>query len=111
MPETIQFHLNENISLVVANSLRRRGINVTTTPEEGLIAVADEVQLAFARSQGRVMFTQDADFLRLRQAGADHVGIVYCIQGSRSIGEIIRGLVLIWELLESADMVRCVEFI
>lgn len=92
MPETIRFHLDENISLAVANGLRRRGVDVTTTPEEGLIAVADEVQLAFARSQGRVLFTQDADFLRLHQAGADHLGIIYCIQGSRSIGEIIRGL-------------------
>lgn len=71
----------------------------------------DEVQLAFARSQGRIMFTQDADFLRLHQVGADHIGVVYCIQGSRSIGEIIRGLVLTWELLEPADMVGWVEFI
>ncbi|MEX0270137.1 hypothetical protein AB3R30_13415 [Leptolyngbyaceae cyanobacterium UHCC 1019] len=52
-----------------------------------------------------------ADFLRLHQAGANHVGIIYCIQGSRSIGEIIRGLVLIWELVEPTDMVGCVEFI
>ncbi len=38
MPETIRFHLDENISLAVANGLRWRGIDVTTTPEEGLIA-------------------------------------------------------------------------
>jgi hypothetical protein len=31
--------------------LRRRGIDVTTTPEAGLLGVADEEQLAFAISQ------------------------------------------------------------
>jgi len=30
----------------------------------------------------------------LHQAGADHAGIAYCQQGSRSIGEILRGLIL-----------------
>jgi len=65
MPRTIRFHLDENVSNSIADSLRRRGIDVTTTPEEGLISALDEEQLAFAISQKRVIFTQDADFLRL----------------------------------------------
>ena len=42
---------------------------------------------------------------------ARHCGIVYSDRGNKSIGEIIRGLVLIWELLEPSDMVGKVEFI
>jgi predicted nuclease of predicted toxin-antitoxin system len=111
MSGTIRFHLDENVNGAIADGLRRRGIDVTTTPEAELIASSDEEQVAFALSQGRVIFTQDDDFLRLAQAGIAHAGIAYCRQGSRSIGEIIRGLILIWELLEPEEMVGRVEFL
>jgi len=80
MSGTIRFYLDENVSSAIADGLRRRGIEVSTTPEEGLIASSDEAQLAFALSQGRVIFTQDDDFLWLNQAGFTHAGIVYCRQ-------------------------------
>lgn len=111
MPEVIRFHLDENVSQAIAEGLRRRGIDVTTTPDVGLMAATDEAQVEFAQQQGRVIFTQDADFLRLHQAGVAHSGITYCVQGSRSVGEIIRGLVLIWELLEPEEMIGKVEFL
>jgi predicted nuclease of predicted toxin-antitoxin system len=75
------------------------------------MAATDEAQVEFAQRQGRVIFTQDADFLRLHRAGVSHSSITYCVQGNRSVGEIIRGLVLIWELLELEEMVGEVEFL
>lgn len=111
MSGTIRFHLDENVSNAVALALRSRGIDVTTTPEQGLISVSDEEQLAFCLSQARVIFTQDTDFLRLHNANVSHAGIVYCSQGNRSIGEIIRSLVLIWELLDLEEMHGHLEFI
>ena len=111
MAEKIRFHLDENVSNAVADGLRRRGIDVTTTPEEALISVSDKAQLEFALSQKRVIFTQDTDFLRMHQIGNIHAGIVYCSQGNKSIGEIIRGLILIWELLEPNDLFGRVEFL
>jgi predicted nuclease of predicted toxin-antitoxin system len=111
MSRTIRFHLDENVSNSIADSLRRRGIDVTTTPQEGLISAPDDEQLAFAISQERVIFTQDADFLRLNQAGATHTGIAFCRKNTRSIGEIVSGLVLIWECLEPEEMPDRIEFI
>jgi predicted nuclease of predicted toxin-antitoxin system len=111
MPKKIQFHLDENVSNAIADGLRRRGIDVTTTPEQGLISVSDEEQLEFALTHNRVIFTQDTDFLRLHQANFQHAGIIYCSQGSRSIGEIIRSLIMIWELLDLDEMSGRVEFI
>ncbi len=96
MAEKIKFHLDENVSSAVGEGLRRRGIDVTTTPEESLISASDLGQLEFALSQRRVIFTQDTDFLRIHQAGITHFGIVYCSQGNKSIGEVIKGLILIW---------------
>jgi predicted nuclease of predicted toxin-antitoxin system len=111
MAEKIKFHLDENVHNAIAQGLRRRGIDVTTTPEKFLIGVSDEAQLTFALSENRVIFTQDTDFLRINQSNREHCGIIYCSQGKKSLGEIIKGLILIWELLEPSDMLGKVEFI
>ena len=111
MSDRIKFHLDEKVSNAIAEGLRRRGIDVTTTPEVGLISASDEEQIEFALTEKRVIFTQDDDFLRLHQANVSHFGITYCRQRSRSIGEIINTLVLIWEWVEPDDIKEKVEFI
>lgn len=63
-----------------------------------------------ARAEGRVLFTQDEDFLRLHAAGVEHAGIAYAPQGA-SVGEIVRGLMLIYQILESDDMTGHVEYL
>ena len=107
----IRFHLDEQVDRSIAEALRRRNVDITTTPEVGLLGATDEEQLAFSVSQERVIFTQDDDFLAIHQQGLEHYGIAYCHQNSRSIGEIVRGLILIWEVLEPLDMKNHVEFI
>ena len=111
MSPKIKFHLDENASNAIADGLRRRKIDVTTTSEAGLISASDEEQLDFARNQERVIFTQDSDFLRLHDVGCEHCGIVFCVKGIRSIGDILRGLILIWEVLETEEMFGKVEFL
>ena len=111
MKEKIRFHLDENVSQSIAYGLRNRGVNVTTTPEEGLLGVSDEMQLQFALSQRRVIFTQDTDFLRMNKLEISHTGIAYCPQQSKSIGAIIQGLLLLWEILEPEEMFNRVEFL
>ncbi len=111
MSKRIKFHLDENVSNAVAQWLRRRGISVTTTAEEGLISASDEDQLAFAKLQDCVIFTHDDDFLRLHRSGVAHTGITYCRQSSRSTGEIIKTLSLLWEYISPADIAGQVEFI
>jgi len=58
MPRTIRFHLDENCSKAIADGLRRRGIDITTTPEAGLMGVPDDQQAAYGLAQGRVIFTK-----------------------------------------------------
>lgn len=111
MPRTIRFHLDENCHRAVAEGLSRRGIAVTTTPAVGLLSASDEEQLAFGLTQGRVIFTQDRDFLRLHAAGIPHAGIVYCAKDTQSIGVMIQGLVLIWEVLEPDEMRNKAEYL
>lgn len=44
-------------------------------------------------------------------AGKAHAGVVYCHQGSRSIGQIIRALEPLWHVYEPDEMRNRVEFI
>lgn len=111
MPGRIKFHLDENVGNAIAQGLKLRGIDVSTTPLSNLIGSSDEQQLAFAVSQRRVVFTQDKDFLRLHSVSKDHAGITYCQKGLRATGEIIEGLYLIWECMDSDDIAGQVEFI
>ena len=111
MPGQIEYHLDENVSNAVAEGLRRRGIDVTTTPGQNPIGASDRDQIAFAREQQRVIFTQDDDFLKLHQANVPQAGIAYCHQGSRSLGEIVKTLTLIWEWVDPEGLIGQVEFI
>jgi hypothetical protein len=95
----------------LAAGLRRRGIDVTTTPEVGLLESTDIAQAAHASREGRILFTQDEDFLAIHGSGVDHPGIVYCKKDARSIGDIIRGLTLVWEVYEPEEMKGRLEYI
>jgi hypothetical protein len=111
MPRTIRFHLDENCAKAIAEGLTRRGIDVTTTPEVGLMGAIDEQQATHCLAERRVLFTQDQDFLRLDAAGIEHAGIAFCAKDTKSIGEIIRHLVLIWEIYEPEEMAGGVEYV
>jgi len=111
MANRLQFHLDEHIPVAVAEGLRRRGVNVTTTVEEGLLSSTDRDQLEYARAEGRILVTHDADFLRLHRQGEPHAGIVYGHSGDHSVGEVIRFLLLLDEMLLPEEMVGRVEFL
>jgi predicted nuclease of predicted toxin-antitoxin system len=111
MPRAIRFHLDEHCHRAIAEGLRRRGVDVTTTPEIHLQGASDADHIAYAVAEGRVIFTQDRDFLRLHAAGMPHPGIAYADKDTKSIGDIIRGLVLLWEVLEPDEMLNRVEFL
>lgn len=107
----IHFHLDENVPIAVAEGLRRKGINATTTEQAGLKQKSDREQLAYACQNGRVLVTHDRDFLKLHEKGVTHFGIVYCQQNKRSIGQIIRFLVLVYEIMDSQEMVGQLEYL
>lgn len=111
MARTIRFHLDEHIDPAVAEGLMRRGIDASTTADRKLLGQTDEAQWQLAVSEQRVLVTSDADFLHFHNQGRPHWGIAYSHQQSRTAGQIIRALELIWEVLEPADMRDHIEFI
>lgn len=111
MPRTIRFHLDEHCDPAIATGLKLHAVDVTTTPEAGLLHAPDEEHIAYGIASGRVVSTQDQDFLRHHAAGVEHRGIAFCLQQSRSIGQIIAGLLLIWEVYDPEEMAGRVEYL
>jgi len=85
-------------------------VDVLTVVEAGMPGASDEEHLKRALNEGRVIFTQDDDFLRLHAAGADHAGIVYAPQQT-PVKDIIRGLMVIHQVLDAEDMHGQIEFL
>lgn len=111
MPKRIQFHLDENVDPDIALALRQAGIDVTTTQGANLLAKSDTLQLDFAKEKSRVLVTHDDDFLILNHQGIDHSGIVYCRKDTKSIGYIIRMLILLYEVATLEEMKGRVEYL
>ena len=111
MSRRLRFHLDEHVPRSVAVALRRHGIDVTTTPEIGLRQADDLMHLTFARREGRILVTHDADFLRHHSRDVEHAGIAYCQKGARTVGQIIETLRLMYEILTSEEMENTVEYL
>jgi len=111
MSAPIRYLVDEHVATAVATGLRKRGVDVTTLSEAGLLGAEDADLLAFADEENRVMVTQDRDFLRLAaEAEEDHLGVAYAPQG-RSIGELVRLLDLLAQVSNASEMRGRIEYI
>ena len=95
----------------MADALGRRGIDVTTAAEVGLLGANDEEHVAFALQEGRVILTNDRDFLAIAASEEPHAGIMYCKVGAKSIGYIVDALSFFSEDLKLNDMLNRVEYL
>ena len=72
----VRIYLDENVPSAVAAGLRRRRIDAFTTAEAGKLGASDEEQLRYAAQEQAVLFTHDADLIRLAwewaQSGKEH---------------------------------------
>lgn len=107
----MRFHLDEHIDPAIAHGLRLRGIDVTTTVDAHLLNAPDESHIEFARREGRVIFTNDSDFLQFAAINKDHAGFAYCARSARSIGFIVRHLCLMHDCMDLDEMRGKVEYL
>jgi predicted nuclease of predicted toxin-antitoxin system len=111
VPEPIRFHLDEHMDPDIAAGLRRYDIDVTTTAERALTGHSDIAHLSMARTEHRVIVTDDTDFLAAAEADSNHAGIAFCRRKDYSTGEILRFLILLHGVYDAEDMRGRVEFV
>lgn len=104
--------MKAHIATAIAEGLRSKNIEVWTAIQGGIVGLDDPDILRHCLAETRVLVTNDDDFLRLNRTGAPHAGIAYWPQQTKSIGQIIEGLVLVYEVYDEAEqMLGRVEFI
>ena len=108
---TISILCDEHIPFPDIKGLRRRRIDVVVVQEIGLSSSDDELIVEQAKAEKRVIYTQDADFLRLHVRGYKHHGIFYHDQLKYSIGEAIQMVALACEIFSEKEMENKVEFL
>jgi predicted nuclease of predicted toxin-antitoxin system len=107
--------MDHNVHAAITDGLRQRGVDCLTAQDDTTSAATDEFILARARDLGRVVFTQDADFLEITASWlADNkpfAGVIYARQMGITIGQAISDLHLFATLLEPNEMENRLEYI
>ncbi|MBZ0281840.1 MAG: DUF5615 family PIN-like protein [Anaerolineae bacterium] len=107
----IRFYLDENVQLAIAEQLIRRGIDVVTVRDLGLLGDEDINHLARATRLEWVLCTHDVDYIELASSGVQHAGIVIGKQYKHSIGDWVSFLELVHGVYESDEMQNVIEYV
>lgn len=112
---SIALYMDENVHRAVTNSLRLRGVDVLTVQEDKRIGFPDPKILDRATELGRVLFTQDDDFLaeaNHRQAeDMDFFGVIYAHKLRVSVGDCIRDLEIIAKAANPEELANRVQYL
>lgn len=101
-------------SMVAA--LRARGADVRTVVEAGLQGKEDEIQLEWAATNGRALYTFNvSDFCRIHREyldrGIGHAGIIVVPRQRYSVKQQIRLLLNLLQTKSAEDMQNCLHFL
>jgi hypothetical protein len=111
----LAFYMDHHIHRAITEGLRRRGIDVLTAFEDGTDEQDDELLLERAARLGRIIVSQDQDFLRIagswQRTSREFPGVLYAIQQRVNIGQTIEYLELIAVLKSPEEMQNQVEYI
>jgi predicted nuclease of predicted toxin-antitoxin system len=111
----LSYYFDVHVRRAVAVGLRLRGVDVLTAQEDGRGELDDAELMDRALELGRVVFTQDRDFLieadRRQVSGEAFAGVIYAHQLKVTIGQCVADLELIASIYEPAEMADRVEYL
>jgi predicted nuclease of predicted toxin-antitoxin system len=89
----LRYYFDEHVKSAIPEQFQRRGVDVLTAQAAGRAGkeIPDEDQLDYATSLGRVLVTEDRDFINLALWHLPHAGVVL-LQRVVSIGEYVEFL-------------------
>ena len=108
MPNSL--YMDVHVPAAITAGLRQRGFDVLTCQDDGTTQLTDDEVLLRATRLGRVLFTQDEDFLeivaRWHATKKPFFAVIYCHQLAAGIGKIINDIALISEVLHAEELGR-----
>jgi len=108
-------YADEHLHFGIVAGLRRRGMDVVRVQERGQCGMDDEILLATATAETRLMLSNDQDFLIIHHnwqaAGRTHTGIIYWHQTKLPVREAIRRIIDYATLTAPADAANVVHYL
>ena len=111
MGTKVRFYLDENVQVVVAEQLKRRGIEAITVRDLNLLGDEDINHLERATEMGFVLCTHDTDYVDLAASSIEHTGIVLGQQDKHTIGDWVAFLTLVHTVYDADEMHNIVEYV
>jgi Domain of unknown function (DUF5615) len=110
----IKIYLDEDVHAFVAQALKLRGYEATTTAAEGRLGAEDTDQLNFAPARGYAILTYDQrDFPRIHyermRQGGEHGGIFIGIK--RDSRRTLRGLLRLLSEVSAEEIKNRLEYL
>lgn len=110
----LRLFADECVDARIVAGLRRRGVDVFTVGDAGLLGRPDRTQLEKARGLNLVILSGDQDFLllahRCATEGTAFPGLIFILPKS-SLGEVIRAVALIASLYSPEDLAGWIEWV
>lgn len=103
----VKFYLDESLSPEILKQLRLQGIDVIRGP----LRAQDLRHLRNATAMGRVVCTEDKDFVRLAAAGVEHAGVIRGRQKQHSIGDWVKFLQMVHAACTAEELRNMVMFL
>ena len=98
---SLSVYMDVHVPFAITEGLRRRKIDVLRSQDDETTEVDDESLLARATELGRLLFTQDEDFMKIavrwQKSSRDFAGILFAHQQGASLGRLVDDIELIAE--------------
>lgn len=104
-----KFYCDENVPLAVSKALKKRGIDILTAKDSGMLHREDNAQLSFAIYEKRAIITHDSDFLNLI-AKETHYGILFFTKQVK-IGEAIEEIEKVYLAYSAEELKGIILFL
>jgi hypothetical protein len=111
----LRYYMDVHVPAAITEGLRRRGIDVITSQEDGTRRSDDERLLQRASDLDRILVSQDEDLLaiasRWQASSLKFTGLVFAPQEGASLGRYIDDLELIGRCCEASEVASRVSYL
>ena len=108
-------YMDVHVPAAIAAGLRRRGMDVLSSQEDGTARFSDDLLLERAHAIGRLLFSQDDDMLRLasewQRSKRQFSGVLYAHQLSAGIGALVSDLELVLSCCTADELANRVTYL
>lgn len=112
---SLSFYADEHIDISLCEQLRKHGVDIVRSVDDGMRSANDEDILERATNLGRIVFTHDDDFTVIgarKQSLFEHfAGVAYCHQYRLSFGQLISELKFLSDNYEPDEAAETVFFL